>query len=1336
MSPLRFVALVAVLAAVALPTRAQEPLPPHLGVHVLTAGPDGALACDVAAEAQVDGLHDTAARTAGQSVRLTALPSLNPEGTSGFRIILRATDQLMDRPAALLAFRRSAARWERILQSDVTAVIDVDFGPERFGSPYGTNVLGSTDSALLFAGESSGAADMVARLKSTTTAPQLLALYDAIPLPTPSTSSLGNLNRGIGGLIPLQVLGYRPAVTSSNAPFGNVPSIGFNDAFPYDFDPTDGIDIDKTDFEGVALHEIGHALGFTSAIGISSAGSDPLFSPWDLFRVRPDAVTPGESLTDGVGFEAAERVVTPGPPNTEVLVVENGEEYYAPVQVFFDGLEEYEVSTATGSRQGGDGQQASHWRDDRLRPPSLGADRKIGIMDPNIGRGEFDEITEADIRVLEVTGYAVDYTPPTATVALSVAGQAVDDRFLVVEPLDLGDVASGATVNVPVVIGNEDGATPLDFRVEAELTELFPAGRSVTFAPSSPSGTVAPGGSTTLQLRVGGLDGLAIVEGVVRVISNDDDRAVIEVPVAFTIGGAVAPSLAVGDVPTSLGDLGDDETRTLTVPVSNAGTFDLQYRVVTTLVTRGFEFPNTSADAEGRRAVPVFSADFEGSNPLAGFSYNRKSTPDRWQTRTNGAAARPGHSTPTALYYGKANGLEEYSDNSIGQIRTPAIDLTGVSPDSRVTLSFATYLQAEAGYDFATVLVSFDGGSTFEEIATSDGGVLRNTDDGWETVTIDVPGVAGFPVPIYFAFRFDSDASVTDEGWYIDDIVVDAVAGEAPLFVTPLGGVLPGNGSVDLTLTADANLLDAGFYRGSFELLTNQPGDDPDPFVFDFTVGSPALPQVALVEDVSTVSIAGGEVAPFALPLRNEGDATLSFVRVLEPATSRFEAGARLDLRGAPVARRTDPEVTLREREQAGTRSVTARTALDDGDVLGAVALGTTPELYDLAQLPDGRIVTFNGASANSTTAYVFPRDLSAQGEEFVSSDLDATVTGVAYNTRTESLWIALFETAQLVEVTLTNRAVVATGREVELDLSPFGIDYSPELDAFLIGSFETDAVYAVTTDGELLPGYPAFVEGREIEGGATVFPGISFHEGILETTGEPDVLLARDQFGAAFGGATSLAFSDDVLAGSIGVYGLLRDRLDPNGSFFVTTRPDIGVQARIVRIDPVDLPASVGTLIDAAEPPFADRSLEPQETIQLTFEVDARELDPGDQIDEVAFLTNNPTTPIVRIPLTLAVTAVATEGEVDGAFAFSGVHPNPAGGNAHVRFALAESADVTVAVYDALGRRVAVLADGSPLASGPHDLAFPTASLAPGVYVVRVMAGAESASRTVTVVR
>ena len=1331
--PSSFVRLAALfsLTALLLPAVAQQPLPAHAGVHILTVGPGGDLICDEATEAQAQGLHDATANLTGQSVRLTPLPSLNAEGTSGFRIVLRATDQLLDRPEALLAFRRSAARWERVLQNDITAVIDVDYGPERFGTPYDANVLGSTNSALQFAGGTTGTADMVARLKARASDAQETALYNAIPSPTPSTSADGaTLNRGIGGQISLQVLGYLPAVTNSSAPFGNVPSIGFNDAFPYDFDPTDGVDSDKTDFEGVAIHEIGHALGFTSAIGVTAAGSEPLFAPWDLFRVRPDAVVAGESLTDGVGFETAQRVVTPGPPNSVVLTVENGVTYFEPVQVFFDGPATFEVSTATGARQGGDGQQASHWRDDALRPPSLGAARKIGIMDPNLGRGTRDPLRYADIRMLDIIGYTVDYDPPTATLALSVDGQAIDDRFLITDPIDLGDVNAGATRSVPLVIGNADSTAPLDFVIELVRTSTFPTTTSPTFSVASGTGTVPAGGSTTRQLTIGGVNGQAIVEGIVRIRSNDDDRGVVEVPVTFTTGGAVPPELTVGDLPTTLGDLGTDETRTAGLPVSNAGTFDLSYRVLTGLVTRAFAFPETTEAA--RTAAPVFSADFEGADPLASFLFNRKSAPDRWQTRTTGPAALPGHSSPTALYYGSTLFIDSYADNTFGQIRTPTIDLSGASPDSRVTLSFAYYLQAETGFDIASVLLSVDGGQTFEELASSDGGLLRNTEGAWETATIEVAGIASFPTPVQFAFRFESDASVTDVGWFLDDIVVDVAEGEAPFYVTPVGGVIPGNGSVDLTLTVDASALETGFYRGSVELRTNQPGDDPAPFPIEFSVGGAVQPTITEAEPILPLNIYGGDVSERTLSLQNGGDATLSFVRVLEPATSRFEAGAAASLGHSAFDGLAAPGTAIAE--TAGMRS--SAGALDDGDVLGAVSFGTAPKLYDLAQLPNGDIVLFDGASSTTTTATVLARDLMDPGDTFSSTALGASVTGVAYNDQTGSLWVALFEDAALAEVTLSSGSIVPTGRTVPLDFTPFGMDYSPELDAFLIGSYATSGVLAVTADGALLPGYPAFVAGRDIDAGATSLPGVSFAQGLLEMTGGATELLPRDQFGAGFGEASGV-FSADVLGQSTGVYGLLRDRLDPDGSFFVTTRSDAasGATARLVRIDPPDLPAGVGTRVRAGAPIFADRSIAPREAFDVILEVDATDLPPGELTDEIAFLTNNPTTPVVRYPLTLSVSPVASEAEAPEAFTLAGVDPNPVGGVGRVRFALAEAADVSVSVFDALGRRVAILAE-APMAAGAHELPFPAASLAPGVYVIRLVAGTEQAARTVTVVR
>ncbi|MEL6617159.1 MAG: T9SS type A sorting domain-containing protein, partial [Bacteroidota bacterium] len=72
------------------------------------------------------------------------------------------------------------------------------------------------------------------------------------------------------------------------------------------------------------------------------------------------------------------------------------------------------------------------------------------------------------------------------------------------------------------------------------------------------------------------------------------------------------------------------------------------------------------------------------------------------------------------------------------------------------------------------------------------------------------------------------------------------------------------------------------------------------------------------------------------------------------------------------------------------------------------------------------------------------------------------------------------------------------------------------------------------------------------------------------------------------------------------------------------------------------------------------------------------------------------------------------TEPEVSAAY------PNPASRLSRVEVRLPDDADVRVALYDVLGRRVSVAHDG-PLAAGVHEVEVPVIGLAPGTYVVRV---------------
>ena len=78
---------------------------------------------------------------------------------------------------------------------------------------------------------------------------------------------------------------------------------------------------------------------------------------------------------------------------------------------------------------------------------------------------------------------------------------------------------------------------------------------------------------------------------------------------------------------------------------------------------------------------------------------------------------------------------------------------------------------------------------------------------------------------------------------------------------------------------------------------------------------------------------------------------------------------------------------------------------------------------------------------------------------------------------------------------------------------------------------------------------------------------------------------------------------------------------------------------------------------------------------------------------------------------------------------------PNPVTRAGTVSFGLAQAGDAHVALFDALGRRVATLAQGAHRA-GRHEVALDVSALPAGVYVVRAVTGGETRTARVTVVR
>ena len=113
------------------------------GDYVIEATDEGAVCRD----ATLEESHSLAGHD--QVVPLHLISPVHPEAVNtqdaGLNITLRSTQQLENFPQAKNAFLRAAQTWQQVIRSPITMIIDVDFGPTRFGIPYPSpTILGST----------------------------------------------------------------------------------------------------------------------------------------------------------------------------------------------------------------------------------------------------------------------------------------------------------------------------------------------------------------------------------------------------------------------------------------------------------------------------------------------------------------------------------------------------------------------------------------------------------------------------------------------------------------------------------------------------------------------------------------------------------------------------------------------------------------------------------------------------------------------------------------------------------------------------------------------------------------------------------------------------------------------------------------------------------------------------------------------------------------------------------------------------------------------------------------------------------------------------------------
>jgi hypothetical protein len=85
--------------------------------------------------------------------------------------------------------------------------------------------------------------------------------------------------------------------------------------------------------------------------------------------------------------------------------------------------------------------------------------------------------------------------------------------------------------------------------------------------------------------------------------------------------------------------------------------------------------------------------------------------------------------------------------------------------------------------------------------------------------------------------------------------------------------------------------------------------------------------------------------------------------------------------------------------------------------------------------------------------------------------------------------------------------------------------------------------------------------------------------------------------------------------------------------------------------------------------------------------------------------------------------------------FALHAAYPNPFAAATTIGYDLPEATQVTIEVYDAVGRRVATLVDAEQ-AAGRYEAAWDARSLASGVYLYRIQAGSYAKTMKVSLVR
>ncbi|MCA9274139.1 MAG: immunoglobulin domain-containing protein [Phycisphaerales bacterium] len=297
----------------------------------------------------------------------------NTSGRGGIDVIFNVSGSLPSGASGALAIAEAAI--ESNFSDPTTVIVSLSF------ANLGSGVLGATGSSYVTETYANTRAGLVNGMDGDDSIQSFLPTGTTIPvLYNESSTTITNENR-----VFVTRANYKAGIGSSG---GTDASMQYNTNFNWDFDPTNGVSTSSYSFVDVIIHEVGHAMGFTSGSDFRTNDMEAL----DLYRFQRLDGSGDYNPDTTAEFQTTPRTV-------DLINTDN---------------ENSDIISAEYRMSDGSPYQTSHFREQGNCSPTT----NIGIMDPAFSNGctffSRGYYSDGDIDMFDAIGYdVVNGNPPS-----------------------------------------------------------------------------------------------------------------------------------------------------------------------------------------------------------------------------------------------------------------------------------------------------------------------------------------------------------------------------------------------------------------------------------------------------------------------------------------------------------------------------------------------------------------------------------------------------------------------------------------------------------------------------------------------------------------------------------------------------------------------------------------------------------------------------------------------------------------------------------------------------------------------------------------------------------